>query len=90
MVNKTMWSQPQCTVLWAAFSARDKLKGEEKTLHKKMQLAETVYIWPLMMSAYIQSPLENQCSFESKLEKSLSYRWTSFGCMLMGKDTFRH
>lgn len=71
MVNKTMWTWPQCTVLWAAFAAHDKLKGGKKTLCKWRQLAETVYFWPLMISAYIQSPLENQSSFESKLDKSL-------------------
>lgn len=57
MVNKTMWTQLQCTVLQAPFAAHDKLKGKKKPpLCKRMQLAETVYFWPLMMSAYIQFP----------------------------------
>lgn len=56
MVNKTMWMWPQYTVLWAPFAGRDKLKGNKKTLCKWMQLAETVYFWLLMMSAYIQFP----------------------------------
>ena len=56
MVNKTVWTQPRCTPLWAPFAACDKLKRENKLLYKRMQLAEMIYFWPLMMSAYIQFP----------------------------------
>lgn len=56
MVNKTMWMWPQCAVLWAPFAVRDKLKRKKNPLCKRMQLAETVYFWPVLMSAYIQFP----------------------------------
>lgn len=32
MVNKTMWTQSRCTLLWAPFAACDKLKRGKKAI----------------------------------------------------------